>query len=39
MYDVETTEVFDKWLTSIKDIMTRQIIVKRMQAMVSGRLG
>ena len=39
MYKLETTEVFDTWIESIRDGKTRMLIVKRIDVMASGSLG
>lgn len=39
MYQVETTEVFDVWLDSIKDAMTRKRLALRLRKAELGNLG
>jgi putative addiction module killer protein len=39
MYDVETTEEFDTWLHSLRDIGMRGFVAKRIAIMSSGSLG
>ena len=39
MYDIETTEEFDKWLGSIRDGITQKVILKRIRTMSLGALG
>jgi putative addiction module killer protein len=39
MYDIETTEEFDKWLGNIKDSKTQKVIVKRIRTMTLGSSG
>jgi putative addiction module killer protein len=39
MYEVETTEEFDTWLHSLREISARGSIVKRIAIMASGSLG
>jgi putative addiction module killer protein len=39
MYDIETTEEFDSWLTGIRNNKTRMVLVKRIRTMSQGTLG
>ncbi|MDR1218439.1 MAG: type II toxin-antitoxin system RelE/ParE family toxin [Treponema sp.] len=39
MYDIETTEEFDCWLSGVKDGKTQKVIVKRIRIMSLGSLG
>jgi putative addiction module killer protein len=39
MYDIETTDEFDKWLKSIPDGRYQKAIVKRIRSMSLGLLG
>lgn len=39
MYQVETTEVFDAWLDSIKDAMARKRLALRLRKAELGNLG
>jgi len=39
MYEIETTEGFDKWLSNVRDGKTQKIIVKRIRTMSTGALG
>ena len=39
MYEIETTEVFDAWLSGITDSKTQKVIVKRIRTMSFGSLG
>ena len=38
-YEIETTEIFDEWLDSIKDIKHRARIVKRFDYIEMGNFG
>ena len=39
MYEIQTTEVFDNWLESIRDGITQKVILKRLRTMSLGTLG
>ena len=39
MYEIETTEVFDAWLSGITDSKSQKVIVKRIRTMSFGSLG
>ena len=39
MYDIETTEEFDKWIMSVRDGITQKVILKRIRTMSLGTLG
>ena len=39
MYDIETTNEFDHWLSNMKDGKTQKVIVKRIRTMSTGTLG
>jgi len=39
MYEIETTEEFDKWLSGIRDGKTQKVIIKRIRTISLGTLG
>jgi putative addiction module killer protein len=39
MYDVETTEEFDAWMNSLRDIDAKGVIAKRITIMTTGSIG
>lgn len=38
-YIIEKTEIFDKWLKSLRDQRARMMVVRRMSRLESGNLG
>jgi putative addiction module killer protein len=39
MYQVETTEAFDRWIASVKDSLTRRRLLRRLEKAQQGNLG